>query len=69
MTLYIKPVIVDGVPRVEPDTMAILTELSEHRELCEQCATAFQRQTDRGYCATGVGLSARLIEQPNVSVF
>lgn len=58
---------INGETRVPPEVMRILGEMAAHRDVCEQCSTAYKQKNVYGYCETSLLLTAELESQPEVT--
>lgn len=56
---------VTGEKHVPPDVMRLLTDFSEHRNLCEQCKRGYDDKT-ADYCVTGQIILNDLVQLPEV---
>ena len=65
MALKVKHTVIDGQARVDPETMKLLLNFAQHRNLCDDCNEACKAGTGK-YCITGALIFQDLLKQPDV---
>ena len=68
MGLKIKLTDVNGVKRVDPETMDLLLRFKQHVDLCDECGPVFERRQGH-YCTTGMILLQELCARPDVEAW